>query len=214
MVECTLAHTLIIGGKRCLKDEIRRNDQDSARDSTSPTLDFRAQKIQTVTGPRSPQIQEAPRPCHSGLSACPGLAVSKPSRPFSLSAYCCRRCRRSQPAGRERIPGQTDRAKPALANPPLPAPIDNPAPLPYIPPIHPGERVGRTRSVAAEGVAPENSQASRTGWIGWACARLHSGERRRAIIAGAHRRGSRNRRHVAPLPNLSGTKDRGATRAA
>ncbi len=214
MVECTLAHALIIGGKRCLKDGIRRNDQDSARDSASPTLDFRAQKIQTVTG--------------SAFSANPGGATAMPFGVIGLSwprgfktfpAVLFIRVLLPTlppiPAGRQRTHPGTDRSgKTGPRKSPLPAPIDNPAPLPYIPPIHPGERVGRTRSVAAEGVAPENSQASRTGWIGWACARLHSGERRRAIIAGAHRRGSRNRRRVAPLPNLSGTKDRGATRAA
>ncbi len=43
------------------------------------------------------------------------------------------------PAGRQRTHPGTDRSgKTGPRKSPLPAPIDNPAPLPYIPPIHPG----------------------------------------------------------------------------
>lgn len=43
-------NVLIMVGKRRLKGKNRRNNQGAARDSASPTLGFRAQKIQTVTG--------------------------------------------------------------------------------------------------------------------------------------------------------------------
>lgn len=129
MAECPLARALIIGGKRCLKGENRRNDRDSARDSASPTLDFRAQKIQTVT---RPAFSANPRDTTAVPFGVIGLSRPRGFKTFRavLVVHVLPPKLPPIPGSRRGThPGRTDRAHPALANPPSPPQLTIPPPF-------------------------------------------------------------------------------------